>query len=192
MDQSSALDGVRIASPCSASWDDMVGDGRVRFCAPCKKNVYNLSALSRAEAEALLRESEANEAGATGSLCVRLYRRADGTVLTEDCPVGRRRKRRRLVVFGAVGAGLMAAGSAAELFTASAIMAGGPTMGAIAPQPSVAFVPQATAAKTEPEPIAPVPVPTASESNPRGHWLMGVAPAIREPHAMGKVRLKSI
>ena len=26
------LDRVRIASPCSASWSDMAGDDRVRFC----------------------------------------------------------------------------------------------------------------------------------------------------------------
>jgi hypothetical protein len=149
MNQASPLDDVRIASPCRANWDDMLGDNRVRFCAPCAKNVYNLSALSRDEAEVLLRESEATEAAGTGSLCVRLYRRADGTVLTEDCAVGVRRKRRRLVVFGAVGAGLMAAGSAMELFTASAITAVGTTMGSIAPTPSVASDPPATATATE-------------------------------------------
>jgi hypothetical protein len=78
---------VRVASPCSASWDEMAGDERVRFCLLCQKNVYNLSAMSAAEAEALVRATEAR-------LCVRFYRRADGTILTEDCPVGRRAARR--------------------------------------------------------------------------------------------------
>src|SRR5580765_8057104 len=69
------LDAISIASPCSASWDDMVGDERARFCGKCEKNVYNLSSLTRAEAEALLVEKE-------GKVCVRYYQRADGTVLT--------------------------------------------------------------------------------------------------------------
>jgi hypothetical protein len=99
------LDSLQIASPCKASWDAMVGDERVRFCGECKKNVYNVSAMPREEAEALLRERE-------GRLCVRLYRRTDGTVLTADCPVGVRRKRRRhaaIAAVAAVGCGAMAA-----------------------------------------------------------------------------------
>lgn len=74
---------IRVASPCSASWDAMDGDDRARFCVHCTKNVYDLSAMSRAEAEALVRGKE-------GRLCVRFYRRADGTVLTDNCPVGLR------------------------------------------------------------------------------------------------------
>ena len=45
------LDQVRVASPCSASWDEMLGDERVRFCTSCEKNVFNLSAMSREETE---------------------------------------------------------------------------------------------------------------------------------------------
>src|SRR6185436_5852156 len=79
------LDQVRIASPCRADWNAMQGDDRVRFCAECGKNVYNLSALSRPEAEALVTEKE-------GRMCVRFYQRADGSALTSDCPVGLRIK----------------------------------------------------------------------------------------------------
>jgi hypothetical protein len=78
----------------------MQGDDRVRFCGQCEKNVYNISALTHAEAEDLIREKE-------GKLCVRFYQRVDGTVLTADCPWGRRRRRRRHVV--------MIAGTAAGL-----------------------------------------------------------------------------
>ena len=85
------LDDVRIASPCSAAWDQMRGDDRVRFCAECGKHVYNLSALSRTEAEALIREKE-------GRLCARIYRRRDGTVLTDNCPVGLRQMRRAFLM----------------------------------------------------------------------------------------------
>jgi hypothetical protein len=81
-----ALEDLRIATPCRADWDEMSGDDRVRFCGRCEKNVYNVSALSRAEAEALVRERE-------GRVCLRLYRRSDGTVITSDCPVGVRRQR---------------------------------------------------------------------------------------------------
>ena len=77
-----ALENIRIASPCAQDWDEMVGDERQRFCGACKLNVYNLSGMSRSEAENLIFQSE------DGRLCVRFYRRADGTVLTKDCPVG--------------------------------------------------------------------------------------------------------
>jgi hypothetical protein len=91
------LEAIRVASPCNAGWDNMVGDDRVRFCGKCEKNVYNLSALTRSEAEALVREKE-------GLMCVHLYRRADGTVLTADCPDGVERKRLRQRVWATVSA----------------------------------------------------------------------------------------
>ena len=89
------LENIRIAMPCAADWDDMSGDDRVRFCGKCEKNVYNLSAMSREEGEALVREKE-------GRLCVRLYQRADGTVITNDCPVGQRRARLRARVWASI------------------------------------------------------------------------------------------
>lgn len=75
------LANVKVASPCSARWGHMVGDDRARFCAQCQKHVYNLSNLTADEAVALIRKRE-------GSLCARFYQRADGTVLTSDCPIG--------------------------------------------------------------------------------------------------------
>lgn len=76
-----SLEKIRIARPCPARWDEMTGDDRVRFCGLCQKNVYNLSAMSKEAATRLIEERE-------GDLCVRLYRRRDGTILTPDCPVG--------------------------------------------------------------------------------------------------------
>ena len=81
MDAQNLLATLSVASPCPAPWDAMKGDQRVRFCESCQKNVYNLSAMTTAEAETLLGKVE-------GRLCVRFYRRTDGTVLTSDCPVG--------------------------------------------------------------------------------------------------------
>lgn len=48
------LDIVRIASPCPVSWEGISGDERTRHCSECNHKVYNLSAISRAEAERLL------------------------------------------------------------------------------------------------------------------------------------------
>ncbi len=80
---------AKVASPCSADWEGMIGDARRRFCGQCELNVYNLSEMSRREAEDLINRTE-------GRLCVRFYRRADGTVLTKDCPIGLRAIRRKL------------------------------------------------------------------------------------------------
>ncbi len=97
------LETLTVTSPCSASWQDMTGDDRARFCGKCEKNVYNLSAMSALEAEAILREKE------DGDVCVRFFQRADGTVMTADCPVGVRRKRiRRLAVLATAGGALSA------------------------------------------------------------------------------------
>jgi hypothetical protein len=78
---SDLLQNIRIASPCSADWNTMIGDDWVRHCSQCNLNVYNLSAMSGREAEELVSKRE-------GRICVRFYRRKDGTVLTENCPVG--------------------------------------------------------------------------------------------------------
>lgn len=90
------LESIHIAKPCRADWDKMRGDDRARHCALCQKNVYNLSAMTRAEAQRLILEKE-------GNLCVQLHKRRDGTVITSDCPVGIAQKRRvsRLVLMSA-------------------------------------------------------------------------------------------
>lgn len=72
------LDALRIATPCTASWDAMAGDARKRFCGQCRLNVYDVSELTRGEAETLLRKGE-------GRFCLRLHRRADGRIVTKDC-----------------------------------------------------------------------------------------------------------
>jgi hypothetical protein len=67
----------------------MIGSERVRFCGQCQLNVYNLSEMTKQDAERLVTQAE-------GRLCVRYYRRADGTILTRNCPVGLRALKRRL------------------------------------------------------------------------------------------------
>lgn len=96
-----ALENVTIAEPCSASWDAMVpvsdDTNRVRFCGLCSKNVFNLSEMTRDEAMRFVANVE-------GTACVRFYKRADGTMLTSDCPVGVTRRRRRKIIGMAVAA----------------------------------------------------------------------------------------
>jgi hypothetical protein len=110
----SPLNNLKVASPCSQDWEAMIGSDRKRFCGECKLNVYNLSGMTRGEAENLLLNSE-------GRLCVRFYKRADGTVLTKDCPVGWQALKKRIsktaaafvsLIFGLLsGLGLMSLAS---------------------------------------------------------------------------------
>lgn len=93
------VDGIQIASPCSMAWSQMEGDERVRFCSACRLHVYNLSAMDVEDAARLISD-------ASTEVCVRLYRRRDGTVLTQDCPVGRRVavQRKRATFWGTLAA----------------------------------------------------------------------------------------
>ena len=80
MNRPTRLDDIRISTPCEVIWDDMAGDDRVRFCSACSRPVYNIIAMTSAEATAMIE-------GREGRLCARIYKRSDGTVLTSDCPV---------------------------------------------------------------------------------------------------------
>lgn len=92
---------VRTATPCRANWHEMEGAGRVRFCALCKRNVYDLSVMTRDEAEVFVSERE-------GAPVAGLYERTDGMVMASDCPVGMRAKRNGLIASGAVLVGMLA------------------------------------------------------------------------------------
>jgi hypothetical protein len=71
------LDRVRIGTPCQTDWQAMRGDDRVRFCGQCEKHVYNLSQMTRQQAERLIRKTN-------GNLCARFERRADGGIVTTE------------------------------------------------------------------------------------------------------------
>lgn len=93
---------ISVASPCKRDWNKMTGDDRSRYCSDCKLNVYNLSAMSQAELDDMVKQKE-------GRVCVRFFSRPDGTVLTRDCPVGLTRKRRTYAFSMAALASLIAA-----------------------------------------------------------------------------------
>ncbi|MFM9905117.1 MAG: hypothetical protein ACKVQJ_11175 [Pyrinomonadaceae bacterium] len=98
----SPLNNITVASPCPADWEAMYGDGRKRFCGDCKLNVYNLSGMTKDEAEALVMNAE-------GRLCVRFYRRADGSVITQDCPVGWAKVKQRTKIYATAVVSLLMA-----------------------------------------------------------------------------------
>lgn len=74
-----SLNLIEIPKPCEVPWDSMQGSDRVRFCAHCSKNVYNISDMSEAQATKLLVDNE-------GKVCISMLRRADGTIVTDNCP----------------------------------------------------------------------------------------------------------
>lgn len=76
-----SLEQIRVTSPCHADWNSMKqvspGDDRTRFCAGCCKNVYNLSLMTRAEAQQVVQDHD-------GHLCVRFQLQENGTMHTRD------------------------------------------------------------------------------------------------------------
>ncbi|MBP9806988.1 TonB C-terminal domain-containing protein [bacterium] len=70
-----------IETPCESSWDKMTGNDSVRFCGQCSLNVYNVANLTDKEAEAVFAKGREQ-----GRVCARLYRRPDGTIMTDNCP----------------------------------------------------------------------------------------------------------
>lgn len=90
-----SLDQLEVREPCHVPWDAMHdASASRRFCDSCAKHVHDLSALSRDEAERLLRLP--GEAA-----CVRFARDATGRVLTREdfagpAPQTRRQLLRRL------------------------------------------------------------------------------------------------
>ena len=98
-----SLDVIQVAEPCHESWEKMAGDERMRFCGGCRKHVYNLSAMSRPDAERLVCDS-------AGPLCVRFARADDGVVQTLEyrAPTKRPRGWRFWTVVSTAAAALVA------------------------------------------------------------------------------------
>jgi len=140
----SRLDNLRVAAPCPANWDSMYGNDRVRFCGECQLNVYNLSEMSRAEAERLIGQAE-------GRLCIRYYQRKDGSIITRNCPVGlhalKRRVSRIATAISSVllsflaGAGIDSVASRFYLFRHVPVMGGRVTTGVMVPKERVPPLP---------------------------------------------------
>ena len=85
----SLLDRTCVATPCTADWERMEGDEKKRFCGQCNLHVYNVSAMSRGEAEALIL-IEATWASWTGAGAFAIGPLAEAQDLQHDVTVLRR------------------------------------------------------------------------------------------------------
>jgi hypothetical protein len=94
----------------------MAGDDRKRHCRDCKRDVHNLSAMTDAEVAAFL-EAAAALPENVHAPCVSLFQRADGTVLTADCPIGLSRRRRRAILASTLQVGAVAIVAVSALAT---------------------------------------------------------------------------
>lgn len=108
-------DPLPFSFECDVPWHDMLGEGRRRLCTQCNEQVVDLSALTKAEAEAVL---------ATRGVCVS-YVQANGQVVYASEPraaqsVGQearagarqRSRRRKLLRFAAAAASGLVGGVA--------------------------------------------------------------------------------
>jgi hypothetical protein len=174
------VDEIRVASPCHARWNDMDGDERARFCGQCSKHVFNLSAMTRGQIETLVREKE-------GKFCGRFHRRADGTLLTADCPSRRRRMRARLAKIGGALCALVLSvlGCSGRQANPNRGETGQVLMGDVA-------MPVAVGATNQPPVIMgkiALPEPT-QPPNPNARVLMGEVEFIPQSNAVGPSAMK--
>ena len=92
-----SLDQLIIQKPCSADWQSMSGNDRVRFCEHCNLRVTDLSSMTRYEAMRLVARSQ-------GRLCVRLIQTSSSRIATQTNKIygiGRRVSRIAAGVFTA-------------------------------------------------------------------------------------------
>ncbi len=171
----SPLNNVKVASPCSQDWNEMLGNERKRFCGDCKLNVYNLSGMTRDEAENLIMNAE-------GRLCVRFYKRADGSVITQDCPVGWAKVKQRTQVFVTAAASLIFSFlGAIGLQTA---VSQSKFLSSKLPIPFVTPTPEKTMGIMMPTPKhTPTPKPTPTEKE----MIMGEIAPIEDREVVGKI-----
>ncbi len=131
------LDSLKIAKACYEPWDKMVGNDVERHCGRCKKSVYDVAMMTRAEVNALIAESDQLP-------CLRLRRRRDGRVVTGDCPTTSRTIAARVAIAVLAGGAALAALAVPVMTTTQGEIAlpddayaGGEVLGEMAPDPEV-------------------------------------------------------
>ncbi len=144
----SSMRRLSVENPCSAAWDQMSGTERARRCPSCDQDVQNLSAMTEAEATAVLLLFGAEK------LCVRFEHDASGEI--QHAPPAPRRA--LPMAPPRATSGLIAAALGVAACAPSAPVAPPPE---VAHQPSrpiaaVAVDPPETSARSTPPPIAGV------------------------------------
>lgn len=173
---------LRVASPCRARWAEMAGDDRSRFCGECKTQVFNLSAMSREQAERLVIERN-------GDLCARYYQRGDGTILTTDCEAGARaRHRTRVAMAAGMAAALIGGGGVAGNQLATA----GPTPDALPELVLDSDAPQIEMAEIEgqPEVADDIQAVTDKLDADQVHLVLGKISVVDRDETLGKLELE--
>jgi hypothetical protein len=174
MKRADRLDSLRVVTPCSVPWSSMVGDDVVRFCDLCRKNVYNVAALTRAEALFLIDRAE-------GRVCMQVSRRADGTIATGDCWEPLRRARKRgIAAFAVALPAVLLAQLGSQAFGLRALV-------------RLVRPPRAAAPVTSTAPV-PLPViPALPDNEPRMLGELGeVAPPVAPAPAQPRKRHRSL
>ena len=122
---------VSVTQPCSEDWGAMRGDARSRYCDVCAKPVVDLTRLKASEVELLAMRADAGE-----SLCGRVTRRTDGSLVMLAAATSRPGKSvRGVVMSAALAAGIPAAAqmTRGEGPAATAVSADGTTEQPAAP-----------------------------------------------------------
>lgn len=70
---------LKIENPCSANWDEMIGNEWVRFCEHCRLTVNDLSPLTPKRVRRLIANSK-------GRLCVRFKQDHEGLPIIKSVP----------------------------------------------------------------------------------------------------------
>lgn len=69
------------------NWNEMDGNASIRFCEQCNRSVHNISEMSDAKREALLKQAKAERT------CVAYYKRLNGELVTDDNVIQAHKKR---------------------------------------------------------------------------------------------------
>jgi hypothetical protein len=135
---------VPIATPCGADWRTMKPTDNKRFCDSCKKHVHDLSAMTSAEARAVLASPPVE------GLCVRYLHDAHGDIVFQQAPIAptllvRAKRMARVAAIAALPMAMAACAAGATTGSPP------PVMGAVA-----CPVPSASASAIAPEVLVPM------------------------------------
>jgi hypothetical protein len=164
-----------LARPCDEPWSAMTGNERVRHCASCDRDVWDLSAMTAREAELRLLNAPAIP-------CINFRRDENGRLISRPDPASRPTAR-------------VAIGAAA--FVATTLLAPGHgTLGGAPAHADATTPPKSDAGKDEKKPppecvtitLPPGAMPLTPPDPPR---LGGAPPPMREMPPTGAVDLRS-
>ena len=73
---------IKINTPCPMNWDEMDGNASRRFCGHCQKHVHNFEEMDAKSVTELL--------NSVSSICAKVRRQADGSIITKETRISRR------------------------------------------------------------------------------------------------------